>query len=234
MKAMILAAGLGSRMRPLTDHTPKPLLSAGGRPLIAHHLEKLADCGIRDVVINTHWLADQLPERLGSGARWQLNLHFRHEPELLETAGGIRNALDLLDDADDTPFLVVNGDIYMELDLNQWLQKAQRAIVSKVACLALVDNPEHNPDGDFGLKPQQNLVISKTDAKASATSTFTYAGLGLFRPSLFRALPQGPARLAPLLHNAVANAQLGGLATHAYWSDIGTPERLEALNQRLS
>lgn len=227
MRAMILAAGLGKRMRPLTETCPKPLLQAGGRHLIDYHLERLANLGVKHLAINTHWLAQQLSETLGDNNRG-MSLEYFYEPVLLETAGGIRNALPVLDEGQDTPFLVINGDIYTEIDLDTWLAQAQSLIATSKACLALVENPEHNLEGDFGLEPSNGNLLLK-----AASNSMTYAGLGLFRPSFFCSLANGPAALAPLLYQSIDKQNLKGALVNAFWMDVGTPERLRQLNHRL-
>ena len=170
MKALIFAAGLGERMRPLTNHTPKPLLVAGGKPLIAWHLEKLAAIGVRDVVINTSWLAEQFPATLGDGERWGLRLHYAYEgPTPLETGGGMWNALPLLGDE---PFLLVNGDIWTDYDFTRLPREP-----AGLAHLVMVDRPEHATHGDFALDAEGYV-------RADGATRLTYAGLGVYRPQL--------------------------------------------------
>ena len=230
MKALILAAGLGERMRPLTDHVPKPLLTAGGKPLIEWHLEKLAAIGVRDVVINTSWLSAQFPETLGDGRRWDLRLHFVHEgPTPLETGGGIHNALPLLGDA---PFLAVNGDIWTDYDFTE----LPRVIEGK-AHLVLVDNPPQHPRGDFGL---DGARVTDTDM-----ARLTFTGIGVYRPAIldgWRAIvgaaPGSDAtpprfKLAPLLRAAMRQHAVTGVHYRGAWTDVGTPERLQQLDQAL-
>ena len=239
MKAMILAAGLGKRMQPLTNTIPKPLLEVGGKYLIEFHLEKLAAAGIRDVVINTHWLAEQIPQALGSGEKWGLNIHYSHEPELLETAGGIRQALEyLIDDslldnslADDSSeiFLLINGDVYFEWELSAWLDKSKTALKEYQAFLALVPNPPHHLNGDFTCSKASHLLGLNQN---SSQDTYTYAGLGVFRASFFADLDPGYRALGPLLKQAMANELIVGQVENAYWLDVGTPERLEELIAR--
>ena len=167
MRALVFAAGLGERMRPLTDHTPKPLLEAGGKPLIAWHLEKLAAMGVTEVVVNTSWLAQRFPEVLGDGARWGLRLHYSYEgPVPLETGGGMLHALPLLGDA---PFLAVNGDIWTDCDFAA-LPREPRGD----AHLVLVDNPVHHPEGDFGLDPAGGVTVA-------GAPRLTYSGIGVYR-----------------------------------------------------
>lgn len=230
MKAMILAAGLGKRMQPLTKHTPKPLLKVGDRYLIELHLEKLAKVGIQDVVINTHWLAEQIPAALGSGEKWGLTIHYSHEPELLETAGGIRQALRyLIDDESDT-FLLINGDVYFEWDLAEWLNSAQATIQNKQACLALIPNPQHNLEGDFCFQDQSKILSL---INASTDESFTYSGIGLYRGSFFSKLKLGYQAMKPLFDEAIAQQLIVGQVEHAYWLDVGTPERLDELVSRV-
>ena len=170
MRALVFAAGLGERMRPLTDHTPKPLLEAGDKPLLAWHLEKLAAIGIREVVVNTSWLAPRFPELLGDGARWGLRLHYSYEgPTPLETGGGMLHALPLLGDA---PFIAVNGDIWSDYDFAR-LPREPRG----EAHLVLVDNPEHHPRGDFALDAAGTVA-------GDGASKLTFSGIGVYRPSI--------------------------------------------------
>lgn len=221
MKAMILAAGHGTRMRPLTDHTPKPLLPVGGKPLIVWHIEKLAKAGYRDIVINIGWLGDQIPAALGNGEQWRVNLHYSDEQQegVLETAGGIVKALPLLGNE---PFLVINGDIWCDhLCTPVALQE------NDLAHLVLVSNPAHNPDGDFAL--QGNRV---SDDKT--LSCHTFSGMGFYHPKLFSTLSYGKQPLAPLLRGAMHNNLVSGELHQGEWLDIGTPERLRTLDEHLS
>jgi len=231
MKALILAAGLGERMRPLTNTTPKPLLEAGGMPLIAWHLEKLAAIGVREVVVNTSWLAPRFPELLGDGARWGLRLHFVYEgPTPLETGGGMLNALPLLGDA---PFLAVNGDVWTDFDFAR-LPKQPRGI----AHLVLVDNPPQHPAGDFALHDDGRV----DDAERGR---LTFSGIGLYRPSLFDGwrdiIGDAPGadetpprfRTPPLLRAAMARGEVDGTHHAGRWTDVGTPQRLADLDASL-
>ncbi|MEN1958991.1 N-acetylmuramate alpha-1-phosphate uridylyltransferase MurU [Luteimonas sp. MJ246] len=231
MKALVFAAGLGERMRPLTDHTPKPLLQAGGKPLIAWHLEKLAAAGVRDVAINTSWLASQFPQLLGDGSRWGLRLHYAHEGDTpLETGGGMLHALALLGDA---PFIAVNGDVWCDLDFRR-LPDAPTGD----AHLVLVDNPDHHPRGDFTLDADGCV-------HAGDTPRLTFSGIGVYRPSLLHGwrdvigdAPGADARpprfkLAPLLRAAMARGAIRGEHHRGHWTDVGTPERLDALSRAL-
>ncbi|MBV2210088.1 MAG: nucleotidyltransferase family protein [Thermomonas sp.] len=232
MKALIFAAGLGERMRPLTNHTPKPLLVAGGKPLIVWHLERLAELGVEDVVINTSWLAEQFPQTLGNGSRWGLRLHYVYEGETpLETGGGMLNALSSLGDA---PFLAINGDIWCDFDFRTLPQS-----LNGEAHLVLVNNPTHHPNGDFALMLNGQLL-------AEGASQFTFAGIGMYQPALLQnwrdvigtaaGADETPPRfkLAPLLRAAMARAAVSGQLHNGHWTDVGTPERLSQLNRELS
>ncbi|ASK33017.1 mannose-1-phosphate guanylyltransferase (plasmid) [Alcanivorax sp. N3-2A] len=219
MRAMILAAGHGKRMRPLTEHTPKPLLEAGGKPLIQYHIEALRAAGITDLVVNTGWLGEQLPARLGDGTDLGVRIRWSHEGEPLETAGGIRRALPLLGEA---PFVLVNGDIWTDYDFTA-LAGGESA---DLAHLVLVDNPAHHVDGDFHLSDTGRV-------RDSGQPRLTYAGIARLDPALFAGLAQGERRLAPLLREAIAAQRVGGEHHRGQWWDIGTPRRLEQLNDYL-
>ncbi|MCF6190330.1 MAG: nucleotidyltransferase family protein [Cocleimonas sp.] len=221
MKAMILAAGHGTRMKPLTDHTPKPLLKVGGKPLIVWHIEKLKKAGFKDIIINIAWLGDQIPKTLGDGSQFGVNLHYSDEQKdgALETAGGIIKALSFFDGK---PFLVVNGDVWCDYEYcNQNPLKAKQ-----LAHLVLVNNPEHNLEGDFALN--NNTV------KTEGENKYTFSGIGYYHPNLFKKLPQGKRPLAPLLREAMGNDKVSGEHFAGDWRDIGTPERLTELDQDLS
>jgi len=234
MKALVFAAGLGERMRPLTDTTPKPLLVAGGKRLVEWHLERLAAIGVREVVLNTSWLAQQFPAALGDGSRWGMRLRFLYEgARPLETGGGMLNALPLLSGDAGSPFLAINGDIWCDFDLAR-LPRAPEGD----AHLVLVDNPEHHPRGDFALEPDGRVAADGADK-------LTFAGIGVYRPSLFDdwrsvigdrpgaddAPPRFP--IAPLLRAAMARGAVGGQHHRGRWTDVGTPERLAQLQQDL-
>lgn len=223
LTAMILAAGRGERMRPLTDHTPKPLLQAGGKPLIVWQIEKLARAGFSRIVINHAHLGDQIERVLGDGQALGVTISYSIEaPTALETAGGIAKALPLLGNA---PFAVVNGDVYCEFDYARLAQLTASMPQNDLAYLILVDNPEHNPNGDFALNGQR---LGETGPR------YTFSGIGVYRPALFAAVPSGqPAKLAPLLRTAIASGQVGGEHSSAYWLDVGTPQRLQQLDNRL-
>lgn len=220
MKAMILAAGRGERMRPLTDHTPKPLLPAGGKPLIAWHLERLAAAGFTEIVINHAHLGGQIEAALGDGNAWGLSIRYSPEPPgALETAGGIANALPLLGD---TPFLVVNGDIWCDWDFHR-----ARSLGDRLAHLVMVPNPAHHAGGDFSLAGDR-VVFAEGD------ETFTYAGIGVFAPAFFRDIPAGAVvKLRPLLDAAIAADTLSGERHAGRWVDVGTPARLAELDREL-
>ncbi|NJD25891.1 MAG: nucleotidyltransferase family protein [Betaproteobacteria bacterium] len=221
MKAMILAAGRGERMRPLTDHTPKPLLVAGGKPLIVWHLEKLAAAGFREIVINHAHLGEQIEQALGDGSKWGLTIAYSPEPPgALETAGGIAKALPLLGD---TPFLVVNGDIWIDIDFVRFTRS------TATAHLVMIDNPAHHAGGDFGLAGERVVFAS------AGKPTYTYAGVGVFSPEFFRDVPIGqPLKLRPLLDAAIAAGTLSGERFTGRWVDVGTPQRLAELDRELT
>jgi N-acetyl-alpha-D-muramate 1-phosphate uridylyltransferase len=229
--ALIFAAGLGERMRPLTDHTPKPLLSVGGKPLIVWHLEKLAAAGVHYVVINTSHLAAQFPDTLGDGSRWGLRIRYAYEGDTpLETGGGMLNALPLLGSA---PFIAINGDIWCDADLS-----TLPAEPHGLAHLLLVDNPPHHPQGDFALDAQG--IVREKDS-----DRLTFSGIGVYRQELLRnwrevigdvagTQAQPPRfRLAPLLRAAMAHGKVSGSHHHGRWTDVGTPQRLAQLETEL-
>ncbi len=220
MKAMILAAGRGERMRPLTDHMPKPLLAVGGKPLIVWHIERLASAGFRDIVINHAHLGSQIEGALGNGSRFGVSIRYSPEAGALETAGGIANALPLLGDA---PFLVVNGDVYIDCD---FASLKDRLSEKQLAWLLLVDNPAHNPDGDFTLIDGQ--------VAEHGAPMYTFSGIGIYRPALFGSVVCGSkAKLAPLLRLAMADGKVGGMHYAGRWTDVGTPQRLLELDLEL-
>lgn len=218
MKAMILAAGLGTRMRPLTDHCPKPLLEVAGKPLIGYHLERLAALGIEEVVINVSYRAAQIVEALGNGGAYGLAIRYSHEAEPLETGGGIRQALALLGEA---PFLLVNGDVWCTLE-SDWLAP----LGDDLARLVLVENPVHHATGDFHLD-------SAGRVHESGEPRLTYAGIGLIDPALVAGQPPGAFKLAPLLREAMAAGRVAGSHHRGHWVDVGTPARLAELDRWL-
>lgn len=214
MKAMILAAGRGERMRPLTQTVPKPLLRVAGQSLIEYHLHALARYGIREVVINLSWLGEQISAYLGDGQRYGLRIVYSQEGATpLETAGGIIQALALLGDA---PFLLVNGDIYCEFDF-----ATLPAHITTDAHLVLVNNPAHHPQGDFALQGERLALTGEL---------LTYSGIGIYSPHLFAQLAQGIRLLAPLLREAIARDAISGQHYRGEWWDVGTPERLQQLD----
>lgn len=224
MRAMILAAGLGTRMRPLTDHCPKPLLEVGGKALIVHHLERLAAAGIDEVVINVSYRAEQIIAALGRGDAFGLRIRWSEERTPLETGGGILKALPLLGGA---PFVLINGDVWSDMDLSRigglgGLEDND----GDLARLVMVDNPEHHPTGDFHLDAQGNL-------HADGSPRLTYAGLALLDPALISAHTPGRFPLAPLLREAMGQGRVSGYHHRGRWVDVGTPQRLQALDDRL-
>lgn len=231
MRAMILAAGRGERMRPLTDHTPKPLLPVAGKPLIEWHLEKLAAIGVREVVINTSWLADQFPQALGDGSRWGLSLRWSYEGTTpLETGGGMLHALPLLGDA---PFLLVNGDIWTDHDFARLPREPEG-----LAHLVMVDRPPQATQGDFALDADGRV-------RSDGEHRLTYAGLGVFRPQLLdgwrehsrdAGASETPPRfrLAPILRAHMGEGRITGEHHRGRWTDVGTPERLATLDRELT
>lgn len=226
MRAMILAAGRGERMRPLTDACPKPLLPVGGQPLIVWHLRRLASAGITDILINHAWLGAQIEAALGDGARWGVRLSYSAESPALETAGGIARALPFFQGQ---PFLVLNGDIWSDWDPAGAHARAARLSDVTLAHLWLVDNPAHHPEGDFALREDGTVTPA-----ATGLATLTFAGIGLYRPALFAATdPDRPAPLAPLLRQAMAQGAVSGEHHDGRWIDVGTPERLHRLDDAL-
>jgi len=219
MKAMLLAAGRGERLRPLTDQTPKPLLKVGGKALIVHHLLHLAGAGFEEVVINLGWLGEQIPKALGNGERWGLTLRYSREPPgALETAGGIIHALPLLGAE---PFVVISSDVICDYPLTRLRERR----FDILAHLIMVDNPAHHPDGDFALRDNR---LSQSPGRR-----LTYSGIGLFEPRLFAAWPPGRRPLRPLLEYAIEQAQLGGEYHAGRWLDVGTADRLAAARELL-
>jgi MurNAc alpha-1-phosphate uridylyltransferase len=218
MKAMILAAGRGERLRPLTSHTPKPLLTAGGRPLIEHLIEALAAAGFRDLVVNLSHLGDRICEHLQDGGRFGVHIAYSWEiPEPLETGGGIRHALPLLGAE---PFLVVNGDIATDFQFDRLRGKPEA-----MAHLVMIPNPPHHPLGDFALN---DGLLNATDEMRH-----TFAGIGVYHPALFAELENSRFALAPILRQAMNRGEVSGELHRGFWMDIGTIERLRAIDQHL-
>lgn len=219
MKCMLLAAGLGLRLRPLTNHKPKPLLNVGGKPLIEHHLEKLYAAGYRDIVINISHLGEMIKEHLGNGKNYGVSITYSEEGDSpLETGGGIVQALPLLGS---DPFLVINSDIWCDHPLSFANLSSE-----KQAHIVLTSNPPHNPKGDF--------VYEFGKVYNNGKNFLTFSGIGVYRPSLFRKLPNIKCALAPILRNAIENRLVGGEYFTGNWFDIGTPERLKQVNEFLS
>ncbi len=235
---MILAAGRGERMRPLTEVTPKPLLKVGGKPLIVWHLERLAAAGFKEIIINHAHLGAQIENALGNGAQWGLSIRYSPEKVALETAGGIANALHLLtdDEKNSAPFLVVNGDIFTDIDFKEVViqmhtlqanhHAASGGIKIIMAHLVLVDNPPQHPNGDF--------AIEDTSLKNDGKHMLTFSGVGVYHPDFFAEVTTGqPAKLAPLLRKAIEHNAATAQYYQGVWHDIGTPERLKSLDESL-
>ena len=220
MKAMILAAGKGERLRPLTLHTPKPLVPVAGVPLIEYHLRALAAAGIIEVVINHAWLGQQIEDHLGDGARFGVHIRYSAENEPLETGGGIFRALPLLGSE---PFVLVNGDIWTDYSFT-----ALPASLAGLAHLVLVDNPAHHPEGDFVL--QHGQVFGSSPGLPS----LTYSGLAVLNPQLFAGCVEGAFKLTPLLRQAMDAGQVSGEHYQGHWVDVGTHERLAEVEQLLA
>ena len=212
---MILAAGRGERMRPLTDSTPKPLLKVAGKMLIEYHLEKLKLANITDVVINHAWLGEKIEKALGDGSRYGVNIHYSAETEALETAGGIVNALPIISDE---VFIVINGDIFCDYDISNLPSS-----LTGLAHLVLVNNPFHNPIGDFSLTKSGSV-------KQSGENKLTFSGIGVYHSDLFVGLNNTKQALAPVLREAMDHHQVTGEFYQGIWHDIGTPERLSELD----
>ncbi|MES9944798.1 MAG: N-acetylmuramate alpha-1-phosphate uridylyltransferase MurU [Candidatus Thiodiazotropha sp.] len=215
MKAMILAAGRGERMRPMTDKLPKPLLPVAGKPLIVHHIERLAEAGYRELIINHAHLGEMIESELGDGSAWGVEIRYSPEAVALETGGGIYHALPLLGDE---PFLVVNADIWCDLDYSQLTLKQ-----GDMAHLVLVPNPEHHQQGDFHL--QQGRVSQ------GGERLLTFSGIGVYHPRLFASCSPSAFPLAPLLRDAMQRGLVSGEYFRGVWMDIGTPQRLSQLQQ---
>ncbi len=218
MKAMILAAGLGTRMKPLTDHRPKPLLPLGDCCLIDYHIKALVSAGITEIVVNLHHLGEMIQQYLGDGSRFGAEIVYSDESsQLLETGGGIVKALPLLGD---DPFLVVNGDIWIDMDFSLLPRE-----LTGLSHLVLVSNPTHHPEGDFSLEAGKVAV--------AGDNRLTFSGVGIYRRELFVGYSATPFRLAPLLRKAMKEGQVTGQQHLGLWRDIGTPQRLDEANQLL-
>jgi MurNAc alpha-1-phosphate uridylyltransferase len=245
MLAMILAAGRGERMRPLTDHTPKPLLQAGGKPLIVWHIERLVHADITELVINHAHLGAQIEHALGDGSRLGASIHYSDEGTALETAGGIAFALPLLGNE---VFAVVNGDVYCDYDFSNLSARASKlANSTDMAHLVLVNNPEHNLKGDFALQGSRvipstplaplvrgELGSSPDKGRLGGVAVLTFSGIGLYKPALFANIARGTKTpLAPLLREQIAAGRVSGEHHRGLWMDIGTPQRLDELDKLL-
>lgn len=218
MRAMILAAGKGERMRPLSLHTPKPLLQVGGKPLLQYHIEALANAGVTSILINTGRHGDQIEARFGRGGRFGVDIEYSHEgEEPLGTGGGVRRVLPWLGDQ---AFILVNGDVWTDLDYKSLPDQP-----GGLAHLIMVPNPEHHPGGDFALLDDRVI--------ADGTSLYTYSGIGVYQPHLFRQADTEMFSFVPLLRRAIAADQVSGQLHTGRWFDIGTPERLQALDREL-
>lgn len=223
MKAMILAAGLGNRMRPLTLYKPKPLLEVGGKALIIWHIEKLKAIGVTEIVINSAWLADILIGELGDGSQFGVDIRWTREAEGLETAGGIINAMPLLGEE---PFILVNGDVWTTFDFNVLLDVQ---LNDDLAHLVFVQNPEQHPKGDFTLDAGRAYTFDQ----AHAGENLTYSGIAVINPKMFDGLDAGKRPLAPLLKEAMLEGKVSAEKMQAAWVDVGTPERLTALDLQI-
>ena len=220
MKAMILAAGRGERMRPLTDHTPKPLLKVGGKPLIIHHIENLKNAGFSELVINHAHLGEQIVSALGDGSEWGVSIDYSAEEKALETGGGIFKALPLLTG---DSFLVVNGDVWCDFDF----AKLSGMVPQGDAHLVMIDNPPHNPNGDFAL-------TNGSLADSNQGKRLTFSGIGVYTPSFFANCSHGAFPLAPILRESMGKQRITGEYHRGNWIDVGTPERLMELDKQLS
>ncbi len=219
MKAMILAAGRGERLRPLTDTTPKPLIKVAGKSLIEYHLDNLAKAGINEIIINTAWLAEKIHKELGDGSKYNVSIQYSDEGEALETAGGIIKALPLLGDE---PFLVVNGDIWCDYNFSELPNLDE----DKQAHLILIENPPHNQKGDFGL--------SENSIKNTSKKMYTFSGIGIYSTYFFSGQKQGAAPLAPIIRNKCEKNLVSGEIYIGRWTDVGTTERLQNLEKQLA
>ncbi|MDO8206775.1 MAG: nucleotidyltransferase family protein [Gallionella sp.] len=244
MIAMILAAGRGERMRPLTDHTPKPLLEVGGKPLIVWHIERLVNAGITELVINHAHLGAQIEAALGDGSQFGARIQYSRETSALETAGGIAYALPLLLPAhaggggiEGAPFAVINGDIYCDYDFARLHERAALLHANgDAAHLVLVDNPVHHPNGDFCLHNGRIVPLPSPacGGGAGGEGRLTFSGIGLYHPGLFSHIPRGSiAPLAPLLRAQIALGKISGEHHTGLWVDVGTPQRLQELDMQL-
>ncbi len=224
MKAMILAAGRGKRLRPLTDETPKPLLKVAGQSLIEYHIYNLAKAGFKEIIINTAWLAEKIHQQLGDGSNYNVSIQYSDEGDALETAGGIINALPMMGDK---PFVVINGDIWCDFDFSTWDFSTLPKLKTNIqAHLILVENPEHNQKGDFSL---QNGLIKNT-----GDTMYTFSGIGVYSADFFAKQESGISPLAPLIRNKCEDDLVSGQFYDGLWTDVGTIERLHELDEQLT
>lgn len=222
MKAVVLAAGKGERLRPLTDTTPKPLIEVRGKPLIVHHLERLRDAGFTQLHINTSWLAQKLQAALGDGSRYGVHIHYSYEgPEPLETGGGL---FKMLPGLGRDPFLVVNGDVFTDFPFESLKHRLKPDFL---AHLVMVPNPAHHPKGDFHLSPAGHL-------RQEGEPKLTYSGIGVYRAEFFKDCRAGKFPLLPLFKQAMADEALSGEGYAGLWSDVGTPAALNNLNDQMA
>ncbi|GAB7539337.1 N-acetylmuramate alpha-1-phosphate uridylyltransferase MurU [Burkholderia sp. 3C] len=233
--AMIFAAGRGERMRPLTDHCPKPLLEAGGKPLIVWQIERLAAAGFTTIVINHAWLGEQIEAALGDGSRWGVQLRYSPEGEALETAGGIAQARPLLDGPSPI-FVAVSGDVFCEFDYASLRERAaaMAALDAPGLHLVMVPNPAFHPDGDFALDGHGRLSLDAADAADAAATRFTFGNIGLYDLRMFADLPPGTRRaLTPYYRDTIAAGRATGERYDGLWENVGTPAQLAELDARL-
>lgn len=219
MRAMLLAAGLGTRLRPLTDSRPKPLLEVGGLTLIEHQIRRLQDAGIQEIVVNLHYMGQRIEKTLGDGSRWGAKIHYSWEQDLLETGGGIKAALDIIGDE---AFAVVSSDVYMDMNY----EDLPRNLVSgSLGCLVMVSNPPHHPRGDFSLNG---------DRLEFEGNRMTYSGVSVLNPEIFQGIEEDAFPLRWALERAITAGRLHGMLHNGYWCDVGTPERYALLQKHLS
>ncbi len=231
MKAMILAAGRGERMRPLTDSLPKPLLKIAGKCLIEYHIKALVEAGIHDIVINHAWLGNLIEAHLGDGSAYNAHIVYSQEDQALETAGGIQQALPLLGDDD---FIVVNGDVFSDYPFAQLIKSSKKRFLrdpSILAYLVLVNNPEHHPKGDFYCLDQFIYDEIVNNKQLVAQSRYTFSGIACYKTEFFSLIEPGKQALAPLLRQAIEKKYVSGEVYFGDWWDVGTPQRLADLNR---
>ena len=234
MKIMLLAAGHGKRMQPLTDHTPKPLLKVGGKPLIVWHIERLVGAGFFEIVINHAHLGAQIENYLGDGSQFGAYIQYSREASALETAGGIVNALPLLlpSRAEEEVFAVINSDIYCDYDFTTLSKRASALHANgDSAHLVLVNNPPHHPNGDFGLADGR---VTPAVTSVPSSTVLTFSGIGIYQPAMFKGIQRGSsAPLAPLLYAQITAGKISGEHHQGLWVDVGTPQRLEELDSQV-